>query len=233
MKRGSASSANRPVPVSKHYLGVNGEHYFEWQQGWGLKTGKIEARKFQKHISDTDHVLDFGCGGGYVLKALRCKKKLGIEVNPRALTECSRNEIEATDTFERIKSNSFDVAISNHSLEHVPYPLGSLKQLRRVLRPEGVLVICTPIDDWRKYRSYSSSDPHHHLHTWTPQNLGNLLTEAGFVVEDVRILTHAWPPKVVLLDKLLPLWLFDGICTMWSVIHRQRQIIAVARKPQR
>lgn len=215
---------------SERYLGTEGEKYFVWQKGWGDPTGKITARQYQKFLSPTDSVLDFGCGGGYLLKALICGRKLGYDINPAALKECMANSIEAVNDLGLIDQDRFDIAISNHSLEHVPSPLNSLREIHRVLRPGGTLLLCTPIDDWRRNKTYDPADINHHLFTWAPLNMGHLLSDAGFTEIQVSILTHAWPPRVVHLDKFLPLWLFNLLCIIWSVVQNQRQVFSIAKK---
>lgn len=41
--------------------------------------------------------------------------------------------------------NSFDLVICNHVLEHIPDDLGAMKELYRVLKPEGTAVLQVPI----------------------------------------------------------------------------------------
>ncbi len=217
--------------ISNHYVAQKGKDYFKWQRGWGEETGKIEARKFQKLISLNDDTLDFGCGGGYILNALTCRSKIGVEVNEAAMDECRLKGIPVTDDISTIPDESIDVVISNHSLEHVHNPFISLTGIFRILRPNGRLVAFTPIDDWRSSRSYNESDVHHHLYTWTPQNFGNLLTDVGFKLERITLFTYCWPPKVVHLNRALPEPLFDFTCRVWGTLVHYRQIKTLATKP--
>jgi hypothetical protein len=53
-----------------------------------------------------------------------------------------------------------------------------------------------------------------HLHTWTPQLLGNLLSSCG--LHDVRVINHAWPPKRQWLWRLSS-GLFHAAALSWSV----------------
>ena len=217
--------------VSNHYLANKGVEYFNWQGGVGGGMGKIEARKFQRFISSGDDVLDFGCGGGYLLEALNCRSKAGVEVNPAAVRECQLRDLKVTDHIATVPNASFDVVLSNHSLEHTQSPFTSLKEIFRILRPNGKMVAHTPIDDWRSYRSYSESDIHHHLYTWTPQNFGNLLSDVGFKIERISLLTYCLPPYAAHLYPLLPEPLFDLVCRMWGTLIRYRQIETIASKP--
>jgi hypothetical protein len=96
----------------------------------------------------------------------------------------------------------------------------------------GRLVLCVPIDDWRAQKTYNPNDIHHHLYTWTPLLLGNLLLEAGYSIERIWVYSHAWPPRNWRkLDRCLPVWLFDWLCAFTAWRFKRRQILARAKKP--
>jgi len=220
------------LEVSGHYQGAAGAAYFEWQNRDAEITGRIEARKFRAYIRSTDTVLDFGCGGGHVLLNVSCRRRIGIEVNPSARAVASEAGIECYEALSELEDNSIDVAMSNHALEHVISPITALRELAKKLRSSGILVMCVPVDDWRAQRRYDPSDKSHHLHTWTPQLLGNCLHEAGFKPDQLSVLmlTHAWFPGAAAAYEVLPEFLFDALCRGYSVISRRRQLLAVAKK---
>lgn len=58
------------------------EYYNNYQREIGEFGGKANIFKFKKYISTNDSVLDFGCGGGFLLNNLDYKYKVGIEINP-------------------------------------------------------------------------------------------------------------------------------------------------------
>jgi SAM-dependent methyltransferase len=134
---------------SKHYLGAEGEEYFRWQGGTGEVGGLINARKFKEYINDDDCVLDFGCGGGFLLKNLSCGRRMGVEINPAARQVAKQNGIECYSDLSQVQGQLVDVVISNHALEHVPAPVEVLAELNRLMKPSGLLVLFLPIDDWR------------------------------------------------------------------------------------
>lgn len=213
---------------SNFYNGENGKNYFKWQNSIASQMGKINARKFSSYIGENDTVLDFGCGGGHTLATINCKHKIGIDINPNAIDEAKKyRDIEITNDISNIKDNSIDIIISNHCLEHIPYPIMALKQMKNKLKKNGKLILCLPIDDWRAQKKYDFKNINHHLYTWTPQLLGNCLSEVGFDIKDIKIYTHAWPPNYVRLSKL-PQWAFDSICFLTSIIYKRRQLICVA-----
>jgi SAM-dependent methyltransferase len=215
---------------SEHYLGERGQAYFQRQSQSGPLKGELEARKFAPYVRARDAVIDFGCGGGFALAALQCTRRIGVEPNPRAQTVARENGIESYSSLAEVPDAVADVAIINHALEHIPFPIEALRQLKAKMRPGGRLIVCLPMEDWRVQSRYNPKDIPHHLHAWNPQVLGNTLVEAGFDVSptSIGILTHCFPPKFYpLLYRRLPLFVFNCLCRLCAVVLRRRQLVAV------
>jgi SAM-dependent methyltransferase len=214
---------------SAHYLGDQGKKYFAYQHQGGLLRGQLNARtKFARFVRPEHAVLDFGCGGGTLLANLACARKVGVEINPVAREEAKSNGVEVYESLELVPDGVLDLAVSNHALEHVFSPLEALRTLRPKLKATGQLVLVVPIDDWRVQRDFDASDIDHHLYTWTPRLLGNLLAEAGYHVKEISVLTHAWFPRWEHWIGRLPTGVFDAICWAYSACVRRRQLLAVA-----
>ncbi|HEX5215391.1 MAG TPA: class I SAM-dependent methyltransferase [Vicinamibacterales bacterium] len=208
------SETGRPeYGASDHYLGDKGKEYFSWQDGGALFAGKINAHKFRDLIKPSDTVLDFGCGGGGLLANLSCARKVGVEINPAAREVARSRGIECYAAISDVPDAMADVIVSDHALEHVPFPIAALRELRGKLKSDGVLSICVPIDNWRHQNKYNPDDQNHHLHTWTAQLLGNTLFEAGFQVVSIHSRIFAWPGGwTVAAYGRLPYALFRAIC---------------------
>ena len=67
--------------------------YFDWQAPIGEFGGWANLTKFRPFIDNDFNVIDFGCGGGYLLKNIRCKEKIGVEVNDSAREQAQQNGI--------------------------------------------------------------------------------------------------------------------------------------------
>jgi len=215
---------------SDHYRDRKGADYLAYQSK-SAPGAVLEARKFAPFIKSIDRVLDFGCGGGWILHELDCAERVGVELNEAAHDFCRQNGVTVFRAVADVPTGTFDVAISNHCLEHVPNPVEALRGICGLLRNGGKLVLVVPVDDWRVQRDFTGTDIDHHLHTWTPRLLANTLVEAGFTVERIDVLTYAWFPGWEKAMRVLPQCVFDAFCWLTSFIKRRRQLIALAAKP--
>jgi SAM-dependent methyltransferase len=227
--------------VSAHYLGTRGRTYFRNGFGSDKHDGRLlQAEYFRPFCSDALVVLDFGCADGLFLRNLPAKRRIGVEANAEALDCCQeicRQEgcsIELYPTLEEVDEASVDVLISNHCLEHVPNPFGALLRMLEVLKPGGLLVLMLPFDDWRDQtsREWRPGDRDNHLYTWSPKNIGNLLKDAGFVVDSAKLITSAWSPKFMRFRRFLPPTIFSSICQAFAIIRHRRQVFCLAHKSE-
>jgi SAM-dependent methyltransferase len=211
--------------VSKHY----DKKYFDWQSSIGEFGGWANQSKFIKYISNNSKVLDFGCGGGFLLRSLNCEKKVGVEVNESAADTARTNGIEVFLSVAEVPDDYVDVIISNNALEHTLQPLDELKSLYRKLQVGKKIIFVVPCESigWR----YNPKDIHHHLYSWSPSCLGNLFSEAGFSVIESKPYIHKWPPKYKFIAKYGGRSLFDVACRIYGRIERSWfQVRVVAEK---
>jgi SAM-dependent methyltransferase len=224
---------------SSFYSGDAGKAYFSSHFSERLTFGrKVQSRYFAPHCRDDSTLLDFGCGDGTILRALPARRKIGVEINETCaqnIKVLNANEAVPITVYEdiaQVPDAVAHVAISNHSLEHVPLPLMTLKELRRVIMPGGQLVIVTPFDDFRRprHRNWSADDIDRHLHTWSPRNLGNLVSEAGFSVIEARLCTFKWSPKIFWIHRFLGDPAFRLACSLLGWLKNSREVFLLARR---
>ena len=218
------------MSVGQHYQGDAGRRYFAWQQSVSSAGAALNAQKFTRYVSAGDTLIDFGCGAGFLLEALEAREKLGVEPNEAAREIIVSRGLRVVGSTTEIEDAYADVVVSNHALEHTLSPLDELQGLLRILKPRGKLVLRLPLDDWRTQRKYDPTDINHHLFAWTPLLLGNLLSDAGFEVQNVRTVTRAWPPHLQAFLRLPPN-VFEAVSWSFSVIARRRELAALAIKP--
>lgn len=160
------------------------ERYFQYQKKIGLDNKKI-VNRFSKYINSKDSVLDFGCGGGFLLKEINCINKIGYDINPHAIEFAKSNNIKVVDSLDFISENSLDVIISNSVIAHLDDPFETLIHLKKFLKKNGKIIFSTPHEtiNWK----YSEGEVNNKLYTWSPMALGNLFKQAGYVVLKVDI----------------------------------------------
>jgi SAM-dependent methyltransferase len=173
--------------VGRHYRGELGAAYFSaYEAGISGVVDEVESRKFAMYIVPGDAVVDFGCGNGGVLACLEARTKIGIEVNEQARQAASERGISVVASTDELPDQCADVVISNHALEHTVAPVEELKELRRILKPEGKLVLWLPLDNWRAQRRVRR-DPNHHLIPGRRCSSGTFLTKPGSSCTSVEL----------------------------------------------
>ena len=106
-------------------------------------------------------VLDVGCGTGYttagILKRTNVCEVVGVDMNPVQLSKAARNlHAEKPKTslsrgdVENLpfQDGTFDAVISVGALEYFPDPEQALKEMARVTKPDGKVVVCGPEATW-------------------------------------------------------------------------------------
>lgn len=146
--------------------------------------GPYEGRQF----------LDFGCGGGFLLRAaLKAQwNAYGYDVGERALASCRGQGLVVTNDLARLARSSFDVVFLNHVFEHIADPHAVLSACRGMLNQSGKLLIAVPnLVGMRARLSFGflskhlNVDERHrafpiHLYYFTPQTLSRTLEKHGF-----------------------------------------------------
>jgi len=118
-----------------------------WERIYGL-------RKRIKPIigrRKTGRLLDVGCATGDFLEVMQMSKDWelhGVEISSSASDHArlTLNLPIVTGSLEDAKyqDNFFDVITMWNVIEHLSDPLATLKELRRILKPDGLLVFNTP-----------------------------------------------------------------------------------------
>jgi 2-polyprenyl-3-methyl-5-hydroxy-6-metoxy-1,4-benzoquinol methylase len=105
------------------------------------------VQSFMTANASEKSVLDIGCGTGDFLEA--CQKKgfriSGIEPNEKAksIAENKLNQKMNSDIF-KLSPQQFDCISMWHVLEHVPNLTDYILELKKKLKPKGVLIIAVP-----------------------------------------------------------------------------------------
>jgi SAM-dependent methyltransferase len=153
-----------------------------------------------------DFCLDIGTGAGHTAAALaqNAKKVYGLDIAEGMLNAARESYGHLTNLEFVVGSseatgfpdNTFDIVTARHTLHHHPSMPRTLTELKRVLKPNGRLVIVdeiTPnknVDDWY-HRLEVTRDPTH-LRAYYLDEWKAFITDAGltWIVGDTNTLYH-------------------------------------------
>jgi ubiquinone/menaquinone biosynthesis C-methylase UbiE len=130
-------------------------------------------------------LLDVGCGTGSNLRAFASLARVvGVDSSAEALKFCRMRGVSsvARGEIERLPfaDASIDVITAMDVLEHTDDDLVALRELRRVCRPDGLLLVTVPAYGflWSEH-----DEALKHRRRYTAHELRNKLTNCNFVVE--------------------------------------------------
>jgi SAM-dependent methyltransferase len=148
---------------------------------------------FQEAIGRGRRVLDLGCRSGAVTRHfLDGNEVVGLDVDRVALDKAAELGIEpvVANVEEPLPFDdvSFDAVVAGELFEHLQFPGAVVAEVRRVLRPGGLLVGSVPNafrvqSRLRFLRGRPPEDDPTHLHMFSPDAVRALLS--GF--DDVRL----------------------------------------------
>jgi len=141
----------------------------------------------------------------------------GLDLAPR--TEDVRYVCSAMD-MSPVPSDSYDTVLCSEVLEHVSHPAAAVKEMSRVLRPGGTLIVTVP------FLGRLHEEPND-FQRFTEHGLRQLLADAGFVVESIEptgtvvsFLAHQISSVLVLPSMGIPMvrWVVFALNALFVVI---------------
>jgi ubiquinone/menaquinone biosynthesis C-methylase UbiE len=142
-----------------------------------------------------DLVLDLGCGLGYGTAILwdstQCDRVVGVDADQDAIdygTTCYASGRAGVEFFpgdahvvDWSGDSSFHLVVAFEILEHVDNPQALLREMHRLLKPGGRIVVSVP----NQWKDETGEDPSpHHLHVFDWHKLHRMLSDVGFLVQE-------------------------------------------------
>ena len=168
--------------------------------------------------ADDDLILDMPCGRGFYLNMFRYVSKcklVGAELDWEVIQKAKRNVGHYPDLALHnaniyalpYPDNTFDAVILSEILEHIERDVDGLREVLRVLKPNGVVAITVPNADYPFWwdpinktlefllkthikRGMFAGLWANHVRLYRREQLRQAVLDAGFVVEEERAFTH-------------------------------------------
>ena len=121
------------------------------------------ASRLKKYLPEDSLVLDYGCGLGWFLMAVKSLRYgvFGVEFDRDAAQKAAEHLSSTVLSIEEFWSSQplpmFDVIHLGDVLEHLPEPAQTLKELLKYLKPGGILFLEGPLENNPSLVFWSSS----------------------------------------------------------------------------
>lgn len=161
------------------------------QDGWWWEVGRRALsrgllRRYAKSNGNgrKPRLLEIGCGSGALLEDLSADNVVyGMDVAEEALRICRERGLDCVSkgdvTALPYKDAAFDTVIAIDVLEHIDDDGAAVREIHRVCRPGGVLIVTVPA--FQMLWSRRDID-HHHKRRYRVKEIRSRLKEGGFKV---------------------------------------------------
>ena len=187
-----ASHANtiaKPLPREMQHHTYSIMYEVEERHWWFVGRRRI-LRSFVERIVQglgkaKPEILDIGCGTGANLEMLsEFGDAQGVDVSGEALAFCRARGLDQVKQGEAeqlpYEDHKFDLVTALDVVEHLDDDLGGLKEMRRVLRPDGRALIFVPAF---MFLWGVQDDISNHRRRYTLAGIKSVLHSAGFQLE--------------------------------------------------
>lgn len=161
------------------------EHYKSSAEDYVIFLLHIATYRFAEQFTKGKRVLDYGCGSGYgsAHVAEGARHVTAVDVAEDAIAYARNTFVRSNLEFRSISpagrlpfdDASFETVLSFQVFEHVEQPAHYLSEIRRVLAPQGTLLLVTP-DRSTRLLPFQRPWNRWHIHEYGEGELSRLLS---------------------------------------------------------
>jgi ubiquinone/menaquinone biosynthesis C-methylase UbiE len=199
--------------ASEYYYEEIGENFDRWMSDYDVKQRLRLIRSLLPPDAGGMSCLEVGCGTGRVSEALLpLVGQLTVSDISAALAR-SVGERLGVDGMQQdacsltVSDNAYDLVVSSECIEHTPSPKTAIREIARVTRPGGAVIITSPNRVWypalwiaqkMRLRRFAGNE------LWLfPQEAAKVFAESGF--GEVQLGgCHLWPWQIPGSKAVLP-----------------------------
>ena len=160
-----------------------GERFLPWHEDAALAVEHLHRYVYASRLAQGKCVLDIGSGEGYgsAILAAHAASVIGVDLDAAAVAHARRKYGNANLDFLMASApelpfpRRFDLAVCFEVLEHLENQTELVAEIRRVLTPEGLLIVSTP--DKRAYAAETGFDNPFHVHELYLEEFEELLRD--------------------------------------------------------
>ena len=178
-------AANLPKEMQSHHYPIL--YQVEDTHWWYVGRRRIIQSLVEKISTKlkTERILDVGCGTGANLKMLAAYGKAeGVDISPQAVDFCHERGLDSVKlgAIEQLpyENDSFELVTALDVIEHLDDDIAGLREMRRVLRRDGRILVFVPAF---MFLWGVQDDVSNHRRRYTLPSLLKAVEEAGFRVE--------------------------------------------------
>ena len=145
------------------YFEEIGDDFMLWSDSYDVAQRKSLLTKLLDQIGDTTHALEIGCGFGAMSEFFQnyCGELLVLDISQvlagRTSTKLGLTACTADAKRLPFIDNSWDLIVTSECVEHTGDPLQAIREMLRILKPGGNLVLTTPNRLWSPLLKASSA----------------------------------------------------------------------------
>jgi SAM-dependent methyltransferase len=196
--------------------------------------GSLTTNFFQKYVPATGSVVDLGAGNGEFINAVRARRRIAVDLNPRtkeALAPGVEFIESSSEDLAIFEDQSIDTVFTSNFFEHLPSAealVNTLMECHRYLKSDGIIVIMVPNIKFVKEEFWDYLD---HSLPLSHRSMVEALSLANFKAIEVfpQFLPYTVkhrridPPLIIMRIYLRNRWL-------WRFFGKQMLIIASPRQ---
>ena len=179
-------------------IAFTGERFVPGKASVTIEEDHLARYRFAAGFVKGKRVLDIACGTGYgssMLAQAGAKSVVGVDISPEAVnfgaTRYAHDNLayETGSIYDYKGEDPFDIITSFETIEHVDDYLAALENLKKLLAPQGWLIISSPNRLITSPHCRSMDDPPggYHVREFTIQELKTAMVSRGFRISDDNV----------------------------------------------